>query len=177
MSDINDVLNGWVALILAAHRFHGAARVDTATGGQVVTCSCGWSTVRAWRDPVGSRHTHEQHVAEALSAQAVCLEADEGALGALVKWATALRMDTPEDQAIADRYVEVLRRVSHSVAELEAENARLTRECDSARHELLIAHTALGDLRAGVLVFLDTYRPDLPRRVEQDLWALLGGTQ
>jgi hypothetical protein len=56
-----------VALTLAAHRFGSATRVDLVTSGQVVTCLCGWSTVRAWADPVGSRHTHEQHVAAVLT--------------------------------------------------------------------------------------------------------------
>lgn len=69
-----------LALTLAAHRFQDAARVDPPTGRQVVTCSCGWSTVRAWRDPVGSRHTHEQHVAEALAAGVAALEAENARL-------------------------------------------------------------------------------------------------
>lgn len=37
---------------------------------------------------------------------------DQGALASLVEWASRLRMDTPEDQAIADRFVGVLRRIS-----------------------------------------------------------------
>lgn len=70
------------------------------------------------------------------------------------------------------------------VSDLEAENARLrerlghevkARAYVQAEHDT--ARQELADLRAGVLVVLDTYRPDLPWQVEQDLRALLGGAQ
>lgn len=52
----------------------------------------------------------------ALAAAGAGEAVDRGALDSLVEWASRLRMDTPEDQATADRYVDVLRRLSQALA-------------------------------------------------------------